>query len=104
MRPHANLPSETVASPETSSADELSRLTNSTPNQQEHPLTARERDVVKLLAEGKTVRAAATALGLSSKTVDTHKFNLMRKLGIHNKAQLVVWAIRKKVVKIPAGL
>jgi DNA-binding NarL/FixJ family response regulator len=66
-------------------------------------LTAREREVMKLLAEGKTVRAAATVLGLSSKTVDAHKFNLMRKLGIHNKAELVMWAIRKRVVKMPAN-
>jgi DNA-binding NarL/FixJ family response regulator len=70
---------------------------------QERPLTAREREVLKLLAEGKTVRAAATVLGLSSKTVDAHKFNLMRKLGIHNKAELVMWAIQKRVVKIPAN-
>jgi two-component system, NarL family, response regulator NreC len=66
-------------------------------------LTSREREVLKLLAEGKTVRAAATVLGLSSKTVDAHKFNLMRKLGIHNKAELVMWAIQKRVVKIPAN-
>ncbi|MFZ0999251.1 MAG: response regulator transcription factor, partial [Candidatus Sulfotelmatobacter sp.] len=70
----------------------------------ERTLTAREREVLKLLAEGKTVRAAATVLGLSSKTVDAHKFNLMRKLGIHNKAELVMWAIQKRVVKIPANL
>jgi DNA-binding NarL/FixJ family response regulator len=70
---------------------------------QERVLTAREREVLKLLAEGKTVRAAATVLGLSSKTVDAHKFNLMRKLGIHNKAELVMWAIQKRVVKIPAN-
>ncbi|MGA8271159.1 MAG: response regulator transcription factor [Candidatus Sulfotelmatobacter sp.] len=69
---------------------------------QESSLTAREREVLKLLAEGKTVRATASALGLSSKTVDAHKFNLMRKLGIHNKAELVMWAIQKRVVKIPA--
>ncbi len=70
---------------------------------QERTLTTREREVLKLLAEGKTVRAAAMILGLSSKTVDAHKFNLMRKLGIHNKAELVMWAIQKKVVKIPAN-
>jgi DNA-binding CsgD family transcriptional regulator len=40
-------------------------------------------------------------LGLSIKTVDAHKFNLMRKLGIHNKAELVMWAIQKRVVKVP---
>jgi DNA-binding NarL/FixJ family response regulator len=66
-------------------------------------LTAREREVLKLLAEGKTVRAAATVLGLSVKTVDAHKFNLMRKLGVHNKAELVMWAIQKNIVKIPVN-
>lgn len=66
-------------------------------------LTGREREVMKLLAEGKTVRTAAALLGLSSKTVDSHKFNLMRKLRIHNKAQLVMWAIQKRVVKIPVN-
>ena len=66
-------------------------------------LTGREREVLKLLAEGRTVRSAALILGLSVKTVDAHKFNLMRKLGIHNKAELVMWAIQKKVVKVPAN-
>jgi DNA-binding NarL/FixJ family response regulator len=66
-------------------------------------LTSREREVLKLLAEGRTVRSAADVLGLSMKTVDAHKFNLMRKLGIHNKAELVMWAIQKRVVKIPAN-
>jgi len=66
-------------------------------------LTAREREVLELLAEGKTVRSAAAILGLSVKTVDAHKFNLMRKLGIHNKAELVRWAIQKRVVKLPAN-
>ena len=66
-------------------------------------LTAREREVLKLLAEGRTVRSAADVLGLSMKTVDAHKFNLMRKLGIHNKAELVMWAIQKRVVKLPAN-
>ena len=66
-------------------------------------LTAREREVLKLLAEGRTVRSVAALLGLSVKTVDAHKFNLMRKLGIHNKAELVMWAIQKKVVKVPVN-
>jgi two-component system, NarL family, response regulator NreC len=64
-------------------------------------LTAREKEVLKLLAEGRTVRSTATVLGLSIKTVDAHKFNLMRKLGIHNKAELVMWAIQKRIVKMP---
>jgi len=66
-------------------------------------LTDREREVLELLAGGKTVRSAANILGLSAKTVDAHKFNLMRKLGIHNKAELVMWAIQKRVVKLPAN-
>jgi DNA-binding NarL/FixJ family response regulator len=79
------------------------RRTISTMPSPERTLTSREREVLKLLAEGKTVRAAATVLGLSSKTVDAHKFNLMRKLGLHNKAELVMWAIQKNFVKIPAN-
>ncbi len=67
-------------------------------------LTLREREVLKLLAEGRTVRSTANVLGLSLKTVDAHKFNLMRKLGIHNKAELVMWAIRKRLVKVPSSV
>lgn len=66
-------------------------------------LTARERQVLELLAAGRTVRSAAAILGLSVKTVDAHKFNLMRKLGIHNKAELVMWAIQKRIVRLPAN-
>ncbi len=64
-------------------------------------LTLREREVMKLLAEGHTVRQAAGLLGVSIKTVEAHKFNLMRKLDIHNKAQLVTAAIQKKIVRVP---
>jgi two-component system, NarL family, response regulator NreC len=88
--------------PQTYSRRDLQRPAE-TQFQPERALTAREREVLKLLAEGNTVRASATILGLSSKTVDAHKFNLMRKLGIHNKAELVMWAIQKRVVKIPAN-
>lgn len=66
-------------------------------------LTPREQEVMKLLAEGNTVRKIAGMLGLSLKTVEAHKFNLMRKLDIHNKAELVHCAIRRKIVKVPAG-
>jgi len=64
-------------------------------------LTLREREVMKLLAEGNTVRQAAEVLGVSIKTVEAHKFNLMRKLDIHNKAQLVTTAIQKKILPMP---
>jgi DNA-binding NarL/FixJ family response regulator len=66
-------------------------------------LTPREREVVKMLAEGNSVKQIADVLGRSVKTVEAHKFNLMRKLDIHNKAQLVAFAIQKKIVKVPAG-
>lgn len=56
-------------------------------------LTGREKEVVQLLAEGKTVRQAAAELGLSMKTIEAHKLNLMRKLDIHNRASLVEYAL-----------
>jgi DNA-binding NarL/FixJ family response regulator len=64
-------------------------------------LTLREREVMKLLAEGHTVKKTAAVLGISVKTVEAHKFNLMRKLDIHNKAQLVTVAIQKKILPLP---
>jgi two-component system response regulator NreC len=64
-------------------------------------LTAREREVLKFLAEGNSVKEIACDLNLSVKTVEAHKFNLMRKLDIHNKATLVQYAIQKKIIKIP---
>ena len=66
-------------------------------------LTPREREVMKLLAEGNSVRQVAELLGLSAKTIEAHKFNLMRKLDIHNKAQLVTYAIQKKIVSVPVS-
>ncbi len=67
-------------------------------------LTAREREVMRLLAEGRTVRQAALKLGVSVKTVEAHKFNLMRKLNIHNKAQLVTVAIQEKILPLPTAI
>ena len=67
-------------------------------------LTPREREVMKLLAEGNSVRQTADRLRVSVKTVEAHKFNLMRKLDIHNKAQLVTAAIRKKIVTPPVTM
>jgi len=64
-------------------------------------LTPREKEILKMLAEGNTVKEVASQLDLSVKTVEAHKFNLMRKLDIHNKAQLVQYAIQKKVIRLP---
>ena len=63
-------------------------------------LTKREREILKLLAEGKSVKEVAAGFDLSVKTVEAHKFNLMRKLDIHNKAQLVQYAIQKKLIRL----
>jgi len=54
---------------------------------------------MKLLAEGNTVRQTAGRLGVSIKTVEAHKFNLMRKLDIHATAGLVRYAIRRGLVE-----
>src|ERR1051326_2357922 len=63
-------------------------------------LTKREREILKMLAEGRSVKEIASTFNLSVKTVEAHKFNLMRKLDIHNKAQLVRYAIQKKVIRL----
>jgi two-component system, NarL family, response regulator NreC len=67
-------------------------------------LTTREKEVLKVLAEGSSVKEIAGSLNLSVKTVEAHKFNLMRKLDIHNKAQLVQYAIQKKIIKVPMAV
>lgn len=65
-------------------------------------LTQREKEVLKMVAEGRSVKEVAWLLHLSNKTVEAHKFNLMRKLNIHNKAQLVTYAFQKKILRLPA--
>jgi DNA-binding NarL/FixJ family response regulator len=67
-------------------------------------LTKREREILKLLAEGRSVKEIAGGFELSVKTVEAHKFNLMRKLDIHNKAQLVQYAIQKKIIRLPESV
>ena len=61
-------------------------------------LTAREQEVVRLLAEGRTVKEVAHDLSLSIKTVEAHKLNLMRKLNIHNRSTLIDYAVREGMV------
>jgi len=65
-------------------------------------LTAREQEVVRLLAEGRTVREVASELALSVKTIEAHKLNLMRKLDIHSRASLIEYAVRNGIVPVPA--
>jgi two-component system, NarL family, response regulator NreC len=61
-------------------------------------LTAREREVLQLLAEGKSNKEVATILDLSTYTVETHRTNLMHKLNLHNTAEIVLYAVRKKII------
>jgi len=62
-------------------------------------LTPREREVIQLLAEGRSNRAVAALLGISVKTVETHRAAVMKKLGISSIAELVRYAIRNSVIE-----
>jgi len=63
-------------------------------------LTGREREVIQLLAEGKTSKEVALALHLSVKTAETHRTNLMRKLDLHSVADLTRYAVRNGIVQV----
>ena len=62
-------------------------------------LTDREREVLQLIAEGKTNKEVAVALSVSVNTVETHRKHIMEKLDLHNTAELVRFAVRKKIVE-----
>ena len=64
------------------------------------PLTAREREILQLLAEGKSTVDIADLLNISGKTVDTHRRQIMEKLGIHSIAELTKYAIRKGITPL----
>jgi RNA polymerase sigma factor (sigma-70 family) len=61
-------------------------------------LTEREREVLQLLAEGKSNKEVATILNISVYTVDSHRLHLMQKLNLHNTAEIVLYAVRKKII------
>jgi two-component system, NarL family, response regulator NreC len=61
-------------------------------------LTEREREVLQLLAEGKSNKEVATLLGLSPYTVESHRNNLKQKLNLHNTADIVLYAVRKAII------
>ena len=63
-------------------------------------LTERERDVLRLAAEGHTTQEIADVLVISPKTVEGHKTSLMAKLGIHNRTELIKYALRKGIISI----
>jgi DNA-binding NarL/FixJ family response regulator len=64
-----------------------------------NPLTLREREVLQLIAEGKTTKEVASLLGIGVKTAESHRSRIMEKLDIHETASLVRYAIRQGVVQ-----
>ena len=63
-------------------------------------LTDREKQLLQLLAEGKTNKEAATILNIGVSTIETHRTNLMQKLNLHNTAEIVIYAVRHKVIPL----
>ena len=63
-----------------------------------HLLTDREREILQLLAEGRSNKEVATLLDLGVSTVETHRANLMQKLNLHNTAEIVLYAVRKGII------
>jgi len=70
------------------------------PITRENPaLTPREREIVQLVAEGRSTKELADRLGISPKTAETHRTNIMRKLNVHSVSEVVRYAIRNKLVE-----
>jgi two-component system response regulator NreC len=65
-------------------------------------LSAREREVLKLLADGMVLKEIAVRLGLSVKTIDAHKTNMMHKLDLHDRGEVVKYAIQRKLIHLPS--
>jgi DNA-binding NarL/FixJ family response regulator len=78
---------------------DLQALALNNKNTRASVLTLREQEVMRLLAEGRTVREVASELSLSIKTIEAHKLNLMRKLDIHNRSSLVEYAVRAGLIQ-----
>jgi DNA-binding NarL/FixJ family response regulator len=64
------------------------------------PLTPRQREVVRLLAEGRTMKEAAALMGISTRTAESHKYEIMRQLGLNSTAALIRYAVRIKLVAV----
>jgi DNA-binding NarL/FixJ family response regulator len=62
-------------------------------------LTPREREITQLLAEGKSSKEVAVALGISVKTAETHRANIMRKLELHSVSELVRYAVKNQIIE-----
>jgi len=98
---NAALVGRTFLSPELTSA--LLQASGRDPKQAQDPvaaMTPRQREVLRLFAEGKTAKEIGAELGISARTVETHKYELMRTLGVKTSAELVHFAIRHGIVEI----
>jgi DNA-binding NarL/FixJ family response regulator len=78
-------------------------MQNSVPDPEAHlrnnRLTSREREIVQLLAEGKSSKEVAVALGISVKTAETHRANIMRKLAMHSVSEVVRYAVKNQIIE-----
>lgn len=81
-------------------SDYLKHLAKNNSSDLETTLTAREREVLQLLAEGSSTKQIALKLHISAKTVETHRRQMMDKLNIHNVAELTKYAIRKGLTSV----
>jgi|SRR5207249_3651682 len=61
-------------------------------------LTEREKEVLQLIAEGKTNKEVAGLLNLSPQTIESHRANLMQKLSLHSTADIILYAVRKRII------
>jgi len=80
--------------------DLISTLLTAGPQEtsRETTLTLRQREVLQLLAEGKTMKEVAAVLGISTRTTESHKYEIMRQLGVRTSAELIRYAVRIKLV------
>jgi DNA-binding NarL/FixJ family response regulator len=67
-------------------------------------LTARERQVIQLLGEGKTTKEVAISLDMAVKTAETHRAHIMHKLDLHSITDLVLYAVRNRIVQLPQAI
>ncbi len=73
-------------------------MDNTTPRENESPLTPRQREVLQLIAEGRTMKEVAGLLNISPRTAESHKYDIMQALGVQTTAELIQCAMRMRLV------
>ena len=98
---HAVLQGEVYVTPELKQEVlETFMRAGSAPDRTSVKLTARQREVLQLVAEGHTMKEIASALNVSTRTVETHKYDVMEKLGIETTAALIQYAIKRGIISL----